>query len=142
MTVPASDRDLQQDVANVLVRYATAIDRKDWTLFRTCFTEDCHADYGDIGVWEGVDAVADYMTRTHPEPARTLHRISNVTVSRDGDGATSRAYVDVIFIRGEAGAGVRAAGVYDDELVDTADGWKIARRRYTMVHVSPMGGSS
>jgi hypothetical protein len=30
-------------------------------------------------------------------------------------------------------AGVRAVGYYDDELVRTDDGWKIASRRFTMV---------
>ena len=29
--------------------------------------------------------------------------------------------------------GTRAAGYYDDELVRTGGGWKIARRRFTMV---------
>lgn len=142
MTHSESDRDVQQDVTNVLVRYATAIDRKDWALFRTCFSDDCHCDYGDIGVWDGVDAITDYMSRTHPEPARTLHRITNVTVSREGDGAVARTYVDVIFLVGETGGGAHAAGFYDDEFVHSAGGWRIARRRYTMVYVSPMGGSS
>ena len=30
-------------------------------------------------------------------------------------------------------SGTRAAGFYDDELVLTDDGWKIARRRFTLV---------
>jgi len=29
--------------------------------------------------------------------------------------------------------GSRATGYYDDELLETDDGWKIARRRFTMV---------
>lgn len=139
MTLSTMDRDLRQDVADVLVRYATGIDRKDWLLFRTCFTEDCHADYGDIGVWDGVDAITDYMTRTHPDDVRTLHRITNVAITREGDGVAARSYVDVIFVGAESGSGVRAAGTYDDELVRTGDGWKIARRRYTMVYLSPIG---
>ena len=32
--------------------------------------------------------------------------------------------------------GAHAAGFYDDDLVRTDDGWRIARRRYTMVHGS------
>ena len=31
------------------MRYATGIDRRDWALLRSCFTDDCVADYGDIG---------------------------------------------------------------------------------------------
>jgi len=141
--VSTKDRETQQDVANVLVRYATGIDSKDWKLFRTCFTEDCQADYGEqIGVWDGVEAIADYMERTHPAAVRTLHRITNATVTPNGDRAVARSYVDVIFVVEATGGGAHAAGFYDDELVRTDKGWKIASRRYTMVHMAPIEGSS
>jgi 3-phenylpropionate/cinnamic acid dioxygenase small subunit len=139
VTVSTIDRDIRQDVAEVLVRYATGIDRKDWLLFRTCFTDDCHADHGDIGVWDGVDAITDYMTRTHPDDVRSLHRITNVEVTREGDGVAARSYVDVIFVVADTGSGMHAAGTYDDELVRTGHGWKIARRRFTGVHMAPIG---
>jgi 3-phenylpropionate/cinnamic acid dioxygenase small subunit len=138
VTESTIDRDTRQDVAEVLVRYATSIDRKDWARFRTCFTHDCQADYGDIGVWDGVDAITDYMTRVHPEAIRSLHRITNVEVTRQGEGVAARSYVDVLFVVPESGTGMQAAGFYDDELVQTGDGWKVARRRYTMVHMSPI----
>jgi len=35
--------------------------------------------------------------------------------------------------------GAQAAGYYDDGLIRTDDGWKIARRRYTMVRVHAIG---
>ena len=142
MTISREDRELRQDVSEVLVRYATSIDRKDWSRFRTCFTPDCHANYGEIGVWKDVDAITDYMTRTHPESIRSLHRITNVETAREGEVVTARSYVDVIFVLEEAGSGMNAAGIYDDALERTDDGWKIARRRYTMVHMSPIRGDS
>ena len=132
------DRGVRQDVAELLVRYATSIDRKDWARFRTCFVEHCEADYGDIGVWDGVDAITEYMTVTHPEAIRSLHRITNVEVAQQAEGVSSRSYVDVVFVAVETGSGVQAAGYYDDELVHTEDGWKIARRRYTAVHMMPV----
>jgi 3-phenylpropionate/cinnamic acid dioxygenase small subunit len=140
VTRPTVDHELSQEIAEVLVRYATSIDRKDWRRFRSCFTVDCRADYGDIGAWDGVDAITDYMTRTHPEAIRSLHRITNVEVARDSDGesVSARSYVDVLFIAAATGGGVQAAGLYDDTLVRSADGWKIARRRFTMVHRAPI----
>ena len=65
MTGTIVDREVRQDVADVLVRYATGIDRRDWALFRTCFTPDCEADYGDIGVWHGADAITEWMEKSH-----------------------------------------------------------------------------
>ncbi len=51
-----SEREDRQDISELLVRYATGIDRRDWPLFRTVFTDDCVLDYGEIGHWTGVDA--------------------------------------------------------------------------------------
>jgi 3-phenylpropionate/cinnamic acid dioxygenase small subunit len=35
-----SENDDRQQISDLLVRYATGIDRRDWPLFRTVFTED------------------------------------------------------------------------------------------------------
>jgi 3-phenylpropionate/cinnamic acid dioxygenase small subunit len=120
-------------ISDVLVRYATGIDTRDWTLFRTCFTDDCQADYGDIGVWHSADEITSWMRETHEPCGHTMHRITNVSVT-PGDGCVAvRAYVDATVMFGDNQAGTQAAGYYDDELVDTDDGWKIARRRFTVV---------
>jgi hypothetical protein len=134
-------RDVRQDVADVVVRYATGIDSRDWELFRSCFTDDCEADYGDIGVWHGADEITAWMREVHEACGPTLHRITNIVVTATGDGSgdrvTARSYVDglVMFPDNQADnqAGTRANGVYDDELVATDRGWKIARRRFTAV---------
>jgi hypothetical protein len=122
------------------VRYATGIDRRDWTLFRSCFTTDCDVDYGDIGVWHGADAITAYMDKTHAACGYTLHRITNETISPDTGGVAARSYVDAIIMDAENQSGIRAVGFYDDGLVATSDGWKIARRCFTMVLVESIGG--
>lgn len=129
------------DIADVLVRYATGIDRRDWGLFRTCFTADVHADYGDIGEWHSVDAIVEYMAASHEPMGHTLHRLTNLAVALDGDRATTRAYVDAILMAPDGGSGLNAVGFYDDELVRTGGGWRIARRRFTMVHFRAIEGA-
>jgi len=142
VTFSTVDRDVRQDVAEVLVRYATGIDRRDWALFRTCFTRDCHADYGDIGVWDGVEAITEFMTKSHAAMGHTLHRITNQAITERADGGVAaRSYVDAILLAAGNQRGMHAIGYYDDELVRTADGWRIARRRYTMVRLAPIAGS-
>ena len=137
----AVDREVRQDVADVLVRYATGIDRRDWGLFRTCFTDDCEADYGEIGVWHGVDEITEWMRVVHEACGHTLHRITNVAVSPGDDGVVARSYVEALVLGPDNGAGVRATGFYDDELVDTRDGWRIARRTFTLVLQEAVPGS-
>lgn len=135
MTAPTLDRQVRQDVADVLVRYATGIDQRDWALFRTCFTADCEADYGEIGVWHGVEAITEWMERVHAGCGHTMHRITNQAVSPLGDGVAARSYVDALVMAPDNRTGTRAVGYYDDELVRTDGGWRIARRRFTMVLV-------
>ena len=132
MTAPV-DRDTRQDVADLLVRYATGIDRRDWELFRTCFTADCEADYGEIGVWHSADEITKWMRETHEPCGHTMHRITNPAVVSSATGVAARSYVDAIVMFGDNQSGTRATGFYDDELVATDDGWKIASRRFTMV---------
>src|SRR4029450_12737015 len=80
MTEPLR-RGVRQDVAGVGVRYATGIDSRYWDLFRTCFTDDCEADYGDIGVWHGADEITAWMREVHEACGPTPHRINNIVVT-------------------------------------------------------------
>jgi 3-phenylpropionate/cinnamic acid dioxygenase small subunit len=130
--------EARQDISDVLVRYATGIDRRDWTLFRSCFTDDCKADYGDIGVWGDSDAITRWMEKAHAPCGHTMHRITNQDISATSDGATARSYVDAVILAGDNQTGTHALGYYDDELVPTDQGWKIASRRFTMVLSRPI----
>jgi uncharacterized protein (TIGR02246 family) len=134
-----TEREDRQDISELLVRYATGIDRRDWPLFRTVFTDDCELDYGEIGAWNGVDAVTEFMEQVHAMAGHTLHRLSNQAIAVDGDKAAARTYVDALIMTGDNTTGVNGIGFYDDEIVRTPDGWRIARRRFTAVHVSTVG---
>ena len=85
-----TERDDRQEISDLLVRYATGIDRRDWPLFRTVFTEGCELDYGEIGVWKGVDAVTDFMEQAHAMAGHTMHRLTNQVITIEGDKAWNR----------------------------------------------------
>lgn len=132
--------DIRNAVADVLVRYATGIDTRDWVLFRSCFTDDCQTDYGDIGCWRSGDEITAWMARTHDPLGPTLHRIGNVTMTHTTDGINTRCYVHGIITLPD-GSAVHAYGWYDDEFVLRPGGWRIAARRFTPVtteHHPPM----
>ena len=133
-----SERD-RQDIADVVLRYATGIDRRDWTLFRSIFTDDCELDYGEVGSWKGPDAVTEFMQQAHELAGHTMHRLTNQVITVDGDSAQARTYVDALIMLADNNSGVNAAGFYDDEFVRTEKGWQIARRRFTQVRVAPVG---
>ena len=135
MTGDPDPRDRQAAI-DVAVRYATAIDRRDWTLFRTCFTADCTADYGQVGTWQDLDSFALFMQEIHARCGSSLHRITNHAVETDGYDLRSRGSVDALVLAPGHATGTRAIGWYDDLLTRTEAGWRIRERRFEMVHLS------
>jgi 3-phenylpropionate/cinnamic acid dioxygenase small subunit len=129
MSTPRSDHEL---ITDVLVRYATGIDTRDWELFRTCFTKDVHADYGDgVGSWTGVDGITDYMTVMHADMLDTKHRLTNFVIDVDGDSATASTYVHaVLVVTNDPLTWYEPVGRYEDRLVRTSEGWRISHRVY------------
>lgn len=131
--------DARQEISDALLRYATGIDRRDWPLFRTVFTDDCELDYGEVGCWHGVDAVAEFMQQAHAMAGHTMHRLTNQVITVDGDSAQARTYVDALIMLPDNNSGVNAVGFYDDDFIRTEEGWRIARRRFTQVRVAAIG---
>jgi 3-phenylpropionate/cinnamic acid dioxygenase small subunit len=119
------------DIEAVLVRYATGIDRRDWSLFRSIWSEDVDADYGRIGHFRNADEITDFMVASHERMGSTWHRLSNFAIDVDGDAASARTYVHAVLNvdKEDPEAWLDVIGHYDDTLVRTAGGWKIARRR-------------
>ena len=129
----------EHDIAKVLVRYASGIDRRDWVAFRSCFTDDVVAEYDGVGTWTDSAALTEFMVTSHESMGHTMHRLSNLAIEVDGDTATARSYVDAVLMAADGQTGLNPIGFYDDELVRTRDGCRIARRRFTMVHFRSLG---
>ncbi|MFF5010468.1 nuclear transport factor 2 family protein [Streptomyces phaeochromogenes] len=139
---PSAEPAVTAAVGEVLVRYATGIDRRDWELFRTCFTEDCQVDYGkmptgEVLQWTRAEDITVWMEAAHRDMGHTLHRITNQRVERDGDRVTACCYVDVLLTAQDGQLIMKGAGFYNDCLVETTDGWKIAERQFIPVLMRP-----
>jgi 3-phenylpropionate/cinnamic acid dioxygenase small subunit len=132
-----SDAD-RAAIAQLITTYAWAIDDKDWDALDGVFLPDAWLDYsanpgGVAGPYPEIRAWLQKSLAAFPV---TQHLISNVDVRVDGDRATSRAMV-----YNPMGAATREGplhlffmgGRYDDELVRTADGWRIAKRVETLL---------
>jgi SnoaL-like protein len=129
----------KEKIAEVLIRYATGIDSKDWPLFRSCWTDEIDVDYGDLGHFATAEALTDLMRQIHHGMGPTYQRITNLVIKPDGNRATARSYVHALLmaIPDDSASWVEALGHYDDELVRTSDGWRIARRTTHTARVQP-----
>jgi hypothetical protein len=125
----------QLAIADVIMRYASGIDKHDWGLFRTCFTKDCVLDYGEIGSWHGVDDFTAYNERAHRGFGATLHRITNIVIDGGASQARARSYVDAVLYSPEGELRAQARGFYDDRLTTAEGAWKIDHRHFTTVDI-------
>jgi hypothetical protein len=123
------DADKEQ-IAEVLIRYATGIDSKEWPLLRSCWTDEIDVDYQQLGRFTSADALTDVMRQLHENMGPTYHRMSNFVIAVDGDRATVRSYVQAVLMLqpDDSTNWVDALGHYDDVFVRTADGWRISER--------------
>lgn len=134
----------RRDVTDLLLRYAWAIDSKDWELLRTCFTADCLVVYGNgdspypggARRFRSRDELVDYMERTHQPLDGSLHRMSNIQVTpTDPGAATAISYGDNLLVlrTHPDGPFYESAGHYADELLRQDGLWRITTRQYTRV---------
>ncbi len=125
------------DITQVIYRYGTGIDTRNWALFETCFTPDVLAEYGAFGTWRSAAEITAFMRDVHMPVGATLHRMSNMVIDAHGEGARARTYVDALLMPQDEGGEIhRGIGYYDDVLVKTSAGWQIGHRRFTAVRLT------
>jgi hypothetical protein len=127
-----------EEIFDLTVRYATAIDRRRYPLLKDVFTGDAVIDYGEVGRWTGGAEIAEFMERAHVFAAHTLHRMTNQAIDVHGDTATVRTYVDALILLEDC-TGANPVGYYDDTTVRTSAGWRISRRSYTSIRLVAVG---
>jgi 3-phenylpropionate/cinnamic acid dioxygenase small subunit len=126
MTEPTAD----PAITALAFRYARVIDTRDWQLIGDCFTPDAVAHYS-TGSYAGLDAIDALFRGLFERLDGTHHLVSNVEARIAGDTATARSNFQAAHVRSAATGGTlfTTAGVYEDSLVRTPAGWRIAERR-------------
>lgn len=115
-------------ITELLYRYATAVDTKDWNKMTSVFTEDAHLDYSSVGYPPGPrDEVLAQLQNALDRLPMSQHFVTNIEIDLDGDRATVRA----MFYNPMRLPGMEAltycGGNYHHEVVRTPDGWKSCR---------------
>lgn len=114
-------------VFDVVLDYATGVDRRDWALYRSIFTDAVEFDFS---TWRGVKMTMpadDWVAEVKDTLAcfdATQHNMTNPVITLDGDRAT--IVVHMIAHHYFDGEMQKLGGYYTDRLVRTEAGWKIA----------------
>ena len=114
---------------DLLTRYATAVDRRDWVQYRSIFTSDAEIDYSSAGGIAGtVDEIVEFLSTSLEMFEMTQHLVSNIDLDVKGDSATVTAMFNNP-MRLPGGDTWFTGGWYHHDLVRTPDGWRSQRLR-------------
>lgn len=122
-------------IVNLINAYAVAVDTDNIDLFDRIFTEDAVVGFGPGVEWTDRAALKAAFEVIHAPFAGTQHFTTNHHVVVNGDSASAYSYVHGYFIAKTPGPDnmFHSTGWYEDRLVRTAAGWRIAERKSRMV---------
>jgi 3-phenylpropionate/cinnamic acid dioxygenase small subunit len=125
----------RQTVVDLAVRYATALDTKDWSLLATCFVPDAVAIYSTRGRVEGYPGIEEVCRGALGPLTASQHLLGNHVVELDGDEGRASCYFQAqhVLTGTDGGDTYIVAGTYRDRVVRSPEGWKIAERQLTVL---------
>lgn len=124
----------RQEINDLVVRYSTALDTRDWALLETCFIADPVFDADGFPPINDFQSIRDNASRALAGLDASQHYVTNIAIELDGDKASVVAYLQAQHVRSSAvgGPNLLIAGVYRDDVVRTAAGWRFSHRRLTV----------
>jgi hypothetical protein len=135
-----------EEIKKLKARYCEACDggwdgraSHDTDKIVALFAEDGVWDGGVYGNREGRARIREYY-QNNPEVPFAFHLLTNPIIETDGDRATGNWHLMICLTQADQAA-VLVAGVFDDEYVRTAQGWRIKRSRFSLAYHSPYPGS-
>lgn len=117
-------------IINVINLYPVAVDTRRFDLFDQVFTDNVRIDFGGAAAWNDLASLRRAFEIIHRPFEATMHVTTNHQVLVNADRANCISYVHGRFIRKvqQGGNMFESAGWYDDVLVRTQAGWRIAAR--------------
>ncbi len=114
------------DIGQVMIRYATSVDQRDFDRYASCFTDDVEVGGFSSGPIKGLDNYVPWVREALDNFRGTHHQITNQEIEVDGDTAHMRSYVQATHeLASDSNTLLILWAIYDDRLVRTADGWRI-----------------
>jgi len=123
-----------QDIRDLVVTYAMAFDDHDWDRLRTIWTEDAQW-VGPGHVFEGRDAIIEFMRTCLPEDYQSKHMNPQTLVTFADDGQSAEVDTDVVWIAQNFENTIVAR--YHDDVVKQDGTWLIRRREEIPLQFRP-----
>jgi hypothetical protein len=125
-----------REIRSVLIRYASALDKKQYDRLDQVFVPEATANYIGLASLEGLDSIIELVSGVLDRCGNTQHLLGNMEIILQGDRARASCYLQAIHVGlGDYSGQVYTVwGEYRDQLVRTAAGWRISHRELAVLH--------
>ena len=125
-----------REIEAVLIRYASALDKKQYERLSEVFIPEGTANYIGLAECKGLDSIIKLVSGVLDQCGHTQHLLGNIQIDIQGDRATASCYLQAIHVGlGDYSDQVLMVwGEYKDQLVKTAAGWRISYRELSPLH--------
>jgi hypothetical protein len=127
------------ELAELMHRYALAIDTAHFDDLREVFTADAAVDFGSVDQYvegatgvSGIEAIVNWFRTVLAPFPDVMHFMGNHVIDLDGDRARVRTTMHVMHMA--------MGGVYDAQAVRTPAGWRFARFKLDERHFDEAAG--
>ena len=131
--MPLQEISDRLEIQDLFARYSFAIDERDWDALDDVFTPDAFIDYSEAGGEKGPpDQIKRWLAVAMERFPMFQHMVATTKLELHGDTADSRTILfNPMVLRKDDGEDhVFFVGLwYNDKLVRTEKGWRIAERR-------------
>lgn len=140
------------EIQDLFARYSFAIDDRNYDALDSVFTPDAVIDYTEAGGIKGKPSeIKPWLAAAMKRFPMFQHMVATTELKLDGDRAKSRTILfnPMVYRKTDGEDQIFFIGLwYHDELVRTADGWRITSRReqmsysYNTPEMEPIPGAS
>jgi len=123
------------EIQELIYRYAHLVDDREFDRLGEVFAEDAVFDASEAG-YPPMHGPAEVAARWREVRHPAGHHSTNILIDFDGDDAAI-ARSKGISVFAEDGRGPASSVDYEDRLVRSPDGWRIASRRATRRFMEP-----
>ncbi len=134
----------EAEIRQLVARFTDAANRADYDLFRTVWT--------DTAVWEfkapmamiahGADEIVESLRKLLGPREFFVHLVHDGIIEVATETAKARWYIREMARNKDGKVFYQNVGLYQDEIVKTAEGWRFAKRSYHYIWLNeePFGG--
>lgn len=125
---PRNSMSDERDIERALIRFARAMDDRDWDIMNEILADDAAGDFG-TGRLQGSQPIIAMIRGFLDSCGVTQHLLANVLIDVNGDRAVTRAYVqDLHLSRSNPDLTFHTLGDYHDQWERRDGRWRLVER--------------